>query len=329
MHPRWRWPVALFAVAVLATAGTQSACAYTARGSFERRLQVTGPVQLDVTTGSGSISVRTGDASSVRVVGIIRASSGWFDGTDPEEKVRTLEANPPVEQNGNVIRIGHIEDRELRRNVSISYELVVPVETRLNSETGSGDQSIEGAQGPVKASTGSGNLTIATVGAEVEADTGSGDITLSSINGRLRAETGSGNIRGTGIAGAIVADTGSGDVRVEQTAPGDVDVGTGSGNVELGGVRGSLRVSTGSGDITVGGEATGAWKLDAGSGNITVRLPSGAAFDLNARTSSGRVTIDHPVTVQGSIGRGELRGKVRGGGFLLEVDTGSGDIRIE
>jgi hypothetical protein len=33
--------------------------------------------------------------------------------------------------------------------------------------------------------------------------------------------------------------------------------------------------------------------------------------------------------VQGTIGRREIRGVVRGGGALLEVSTSSGDIRIE
>ncbi len=43
-----------------------------AEGSFERTVKVTGPVELDVTTGSGNIDVRTGDASSVHVRATIR-----------------------------------------------------------------------------------------------------------------------------------------------------------------------------------------------------------------------------------------------------------------
>ena len=36
-----------------------------------------------------------------------------------------MEANPPILQSGNDLRIGHIDDPELRRNISISYEVVV------------------------------------------------------------------------------------------------------------------------------------------------------------------------------------------------------------
>ena len=75
--------------------------------------------------------------------------------------------------------------------------------------------------------------------------------------------------------------------------------------------------------------ASGPLKVDTGSGNIAVRLPAQAAFDLHVRTDSGRITLDHPVTVQGVIGRTEVRGKVQGGGVLVEIQTGSGNIHVE
>jgi hypothetical protein len=101
--------------------------AASAEGSFQRTLQVTGTVNLEVTTGSGSIHVRTGSSNQVQVTGHIKATE-WFGG-NAEEKVKRLQSNPPIQQSGNDIRIGHIDDPELRRNISISYELIVPVET--------------------------------------------------------------------------------------------------------------------------------------------------------------------------------------------------------
>jgi DUF4097 and DUF4098 domain-containing protein YvlB len=89
-----------------------------------------------------------------------------------------------------------------------------------------------------------------------------------------------------------------------------------------------MSVRTGSGDISAEGELTGDWTLHAGSGGISVRLPSEAGFDLDAHTSSGEIHTGLPITVQGSIGRGDLRGKVKGGGMRLELRTGSGDITI-
>ena len=302
--------------------------AATAEGKFERTLQVTGAVDLDVETGAGSIIVRNGEGSSVRVTGTIKARSDW-DGGDVEARVRRLESNPPIEQNGNSIRVGHVTDRDLQRNISISYEVVTPAETRVRSRTGSGSQTVEGVRGPVEASTGSGSLAISRIGDEVRASTGSGSIKLDSVKGRVKAATGSGGIRGTGIAGPVVADTGSGSVRLEQTAPGGAEVKTGSGSVDVTGVRGPLRVRSGSGSVAAQGEPQGEWNLEVASGNVSVRLPPEAAFDFHARTGSGRISINHPLSVQGVIGRREVDGKVRGGGPRLSVWTASGNIQVQ
>ncbi len=298
------------------------------KGSFERTLDISGPVDLEVRSGSGSITVRTGGSDTVRVIGHIRAQSSWDSGS-AEDKVRRLEENPPIEQTGNRIVIGEVDDRELARNVSISYELQVPADTTLRSATGSGNQSIGDIHGPVDASSGSGSLEIGDVGGDVEASTGSGDIQIESVHGRLRAKAGSGSIKARGVAGAIHSSSGSGSVEVQQTAPGKVEVETGSGNIQLSGVRGALRASTGSGTITVDGVPTGDWALRASSGDIDLRLNEKVGFNLRARTSSGRIESDHPVTVTGKLSRRELRGQVRGGGSLVEVHTSSGSIRIQ
>jgi lia operon protein LiaG len=80
----------------------------------------------------------------------------------------------------------------------------------------------------------------------------------------------------------------------------------------------------------VEGAPTGSWKLNTSSGGITVRLPDGASFEVDAHTSSGSISTDFPITVQGVVAnRRELRGKVREGGPLLDLDTSSGSIRIE
>jgi DUF4097 and DUF4098 domain-containing protein YvlB len=281
-----------------------------------------------VTTGSGNIDVRIGDASTVHIRGTIRIAKR-VSPEAAERKIRSLEDNPPIEQNGNSIRIGYIRDPDLRRHVSISYELVVPAATALKSDTGSGDQTITGINGPLNASTGSGNLHLAGVGGEVRANTGSGDIQLENLKGSVHAETGSGNIRGVGVDSTLRASTGSGDVRLTQSSPASAHVETGSGNIEVSGVHGALRLHTGSGNIAAEGAPEGDWRLDTGSGNVTARLPATAAFDLHAHTGSGEIDSDHPLTVQGKLSKHELRAKVRGGGYLLDVGTGSGDIRIQ
>ena len=243
--------------------------------------------------------------------------------------MKQIEANPPIQQSGNDIRIGHIDDPELRRNVSISYDIIVPADTQLRSHSGSGNQTIQGIQGSAEVEAGSGDLKISDIGNTVRADTGSGGIQIDQVKGNVHAKAGSGDIRGTGIAGGFEGRTGSGHIRVEQTAPGSVNVETGSGGIELTGVHGSLDASAGSGDISAEGSPTGSWTVHTGSGTVRLKIASGVAFDLDARSSSGSITVSQPMTVQGTIARKEIHGKVNGGGVAVRVETGSGNVEIE
>lgn len=307
-----------------------TSCAFPAgaavQGRFDRTLHVTGPVDLDVQTGSGSVTVRQGNSATVVVHARIRAS-GWAGG-DAQHRVHYLESHPPVEQNGNTIRIGHIQERGLTHNISISYDLTVPADTNLRAASGSGDENIEGIHGPVDAGSGSGSLTLANIGSEARAHAGSGDITLNSIHGNVQANTGSGSIRATGIAGGFTGRSGSGGVRLEQTAAGDISIGSGSGSIEIKGADGAVRAHTGSGDITAQGQPKGDWNLRTGSGSLEVTFPAGAAYDLIAHTGSGGISTSQPIEVQGKINRHDLRAKVHGGGSVVNLSTGSGSIRI-
>jgi Putative adhesin len=314
-------------VAVLLVCLQALPAAASAEGSFQRTLTVTGPANVDLSTGSGSVHVRTGGSGQVEISAHIKVTN-WLGG-DGERKVQEIEKNPPIQQSGNDIRIGHSDDSELFHNVSISYELVVPAETQLRSHTGSGGQTIEGLQREVEIETGSGGLKISDMGNTVRAETGSGDVEIRGVKGNVRVKTGSGSIHAEDIGGGFDGQTGSGHIVLEQTAPGAVRAETGSGGMELRGVKGSLEATAGSGTITAEGDPTGAWMVHSGSGGIHLKLGSGAAFDLDAHTSSGSISVSQPVTVQGTMGKRELRGKVNGGGVQVEVETGSGNIEIQ
>lgn len=281
--------------------------------TFEVGLTVPAGTMLDVDTGSGSIEISAGPGRDVTVIGTVQVnrSSFWRRAADKEEILAAVLANPPVELEGNRLAVGHIEDRSIRKRVSISYVIVVPADTSIKADTGSGSILVTGLAAPV------------------DVDSGSGSLTLRNIAGPVKADAGSGRIRAEQIAGEFDGDTGSGSIYLSQAAPGDVRASTGSGSIELAGIDGALEASAGSGSITVDGTQQGDWKLDTGSGSITVQLPDDAAFYLDAESRSGGITVDHPVTVQGKISRRHVRGEVRGGGPQLSVDTGSGSIRIK
>jgi hypothetical protein len=276
-----------------------SACALDARGvsaegAFSRTLAVSGPVDLAVRTGSGDIQIRTGAPGTVQVRGRVRCWNIW-SGVSPDERVRRVEADPPIAQSGNVIQLGATRGLWVWDPVIIGFDVIVPPDARVRTRSGSGAQIVGSVRGPVDASA------------------GSGDIRIGPTSGNVRVSTGSGRIELEGSEGSVFARTGSGSIRAIAVA-------------------GELEVHTGSGNVAVDGEPAGSWNLTAASGNITVRLPASAAFDLDAHSRSGRIDSVHPImvvgTLVGNVSRRQLRGQVRGGGPRIDVSTASGAIRI-
>lgn len=300
----------LLAIALTAVFTTAAFAWNSPQGTFDKTLTVNGPVDLEVLTGSGDVIVRSGSAGSVTIHGKIYVGDHWLHG-NREADVRQIEQNPPIRQQGNSIHIDYVN----MHNISIDYEITVPAETAVRTHSGSGDQDIEGTHG------------------NVDVTTGSGDVKLTNLTGEVHLQTGSGDVRGRGVAGPIHGGTGSGDVEVEETGQGDIDLHTGSGNMTVRGIQGRFRGEAGSGDITAEGTQAGAWDIHTGSGNVRIRLPQNAAFDADISTSSGTVNVNSPIemTVQGRVQetRKHVQGKVHGGGPLLSVRTGSGDIDIE
>jgi Putative adhesin len=298
------------AIALAVLLASTFAAASTPQGRFEKTFQVSGPVDLEVQTRSGDIIVRSGPAGSVSIRGKIYVGDHWLFGSRHTD-VSDIEQHPPLRQDGNSIHIDYVNARD----ISVDYEITVPADTTLRARSGSGNQIIEGTHG------------------NADLQSGSGDMKLSRLTGEIRLQTGSGDVRAREIAGPVRGGTGSGNIEVIETGSGDIDLHTGSGNITARGIQGAFRAEAGSGDITAEGTQTGGWEIRTGSGNVHVRLPANAAFDANISTSSGTLDVDAPITmtVQGRLRetRKSIIGKVRGGGPLLTLRTGSGDIHIE
>jgi hypothetical protein len=279
-------------------------------GTFDRTFQVNGSVDLEVLTRSGDITVRNGAAGTVSIHAKIHSGNAWFGG-DHKAEVQELQNNPPIRQNGSSIRVDYIN----LRNISVDYEITVPENTAVRTHTGSGDQKVEGLRG------------------NVDLESGSGDMQLAHLTGELHFQTGSGNVRGHQLSGPARVRAGSGDIEIEEVAVGDLEIRTGSGNITADGINGGFHAESGSGNIHGNGLPKNMWSVRTGSGNVTLRVPSEASFDVDISSSSGSVTLGHPVTttVQGRIeeSRKSVVGKVRGGGPVISVHTGSGDVRVD
>ncbi len=271
--------------AVFAALALAALPALASEANFERNLTVNGRVELSVSTGSGHIHLTRGSGTQVHISGHVK--SNW--GSDNDQRVHEIANNPPIEQTGNIIRIGG--HHENYHNISIDYDIQAPADAFLEGNSGSGDINDDG------------------------------------VGANAKLNTGSGSIHATGLQGGFKVETGSGDIYAEQTGEGDVRAQTGSGRIELKEIHGGLHAGTGSGDIRISGSPTSDWKLDTGSGSVEF-TPGNTGFVLDASTGSGSVHSDHEMTVQGSFDRHHITGKINGGGPTVRIETGSGDVRI-
>jgi beta-lactamase regulating signal transducer with metallopeptidase domain len=253
--------------------------------TFDRNLSFNGTLDLSVSTASGDITFTRGTANHIRIHGIVKANKNG----DPAQ-VQQIAANPPIEQNGNTIRIG--AHQQNLRNISISYQIEAPADTILNAASASGDI----------------------------ADTGVG-------NG-AKMMTASGNITASGLQGGFKVQTASGDIAIDSAGRGDAWAQTGSGDIDLKGVSGALTAQTGSGTIKAVGTPSSPWKLQAGSGDIQLTTGS-APMDLDASTGSGDISAPSSVAMQYSKDHHHVQAQLNGGGPEVRAATGSGDIRID
>jgi len=260
--------------------------------TFERSLNVSGPVSLDINTDSGGIEVTRGSPGGVHIRGYLRASHGWFEGGgDVDDRMRRLADNPPIQQSGNTIRLGYVNDKLLLKGISLRFEISAPPDTQVRARVDSGGIRVEGVKGPIDCKADSGGIDISSADADVRAETDSGGIHIHDIRGPVYARADSGGIDALNIRGAIDVSTDSGGIHMSQTAPAPV-------------------------------------RARADSGGATLRLAPGGGYDVHLHSDSGRVQVAE-MTVHGTISEHRYEGTVRGGGPRVDIDVDSGNIDVE
>jgi len=144
---------------------------------------------------------------------------------------------------------------------------------------------------------------------------------------RLSARSVSGDVEANDLRGPVDAASVSGDVHVSSSA--------------------EVRANSVSGDVyaALGRIPSNGLSFHSVSGDVTLELPSGTDADFSARTLSGEIDSDFPLTIEGRGGRGDdddrggwprvrvrvghdMRARLCRGGPELSVTTVSGDITL-
>ena len=243
----------------------------------------------------------------------VRRDGTWGgDWRDRGDRVRISSRGSGLDAHAD-LRIEVPLGQEIDIHVAVGRITASNVEGRIRLDTRSGGVEAREMAGHLTIDTGSGSVEVTGMDGDLEIDTGSGSVRVADVAaGRLGVDTGSGGVEGDGIrARRIEIDTGSGGIELRRSSARDVELDTGSGSV-----RAELTADI---DRLI---------ADTGSGSVTLRLPDGLNAELDIETGSGGIEIDFPVMATHRE-RNELRGRIGDGGGRIEVDTGSGSVRIQ
>jgi DUF4097 and DUF4098 domain-containing protein YvlB len=311
----------VFLIAALAG----GAVAQLAAAEWTKNFAVQGTPDLRVETNDARIAVTSWGRNEVaaRVV-----TEGWEISSD-QVRVTETQTGDRVSLEVKVPRFEWSWFQNHRRSVKI--EISVPSKANLDVRTGDGAVSLESLEGTV------------------HVNTGDGAIRAENLRGDIRLSSGDGRIEGRGLAGAVRLSTGDGAIDVRDVQ-GDVDLSTGDGRIDALELQAALRAKTNDGRVSVDGRFSrldlrtgdGAvtavvregsrmeqnWNLSSNDGSITLRLPEVFPAELDASTGDGRVTLDFPVKISGSLSKSRIHGTIQEGGQRLELRTGDGAIRV-
>lgn len=147
----------------------------------------------------------------------------------------------------------------------------------------------------------------------------SGDATLVGLSGQVRAETVSGNVETQGMTGDLRFNSVSGDLTVVDGA------GT---SVRADSLSGSMIVDLTSANTSPGGRPTDV-SVASVSGEIAIRLPHPADTEVEANTTSGRVSnAFEDLRVHGQFGTKRITGRLGAGQGRLKATTVTGSIAL-
>lgn len=273
-----------FALIGLALFGLPPLNAQSAEQSFTRTVNLRDRLNLTIMSGAGNIQISQGAPGKLRITGHVKAN----DWRPTDDRLRDIAANPPISQNGNIIRIGIATELP---HIIIDYEIEAPADSIIQASSSVGDIFDEG------------------------------------VGQNARFNTGSGNVHAIGLAGSIDVRSNGGDIEVEQIGQGKVNAVTGTGNLELRNLHGALRAATDAGTIRVSGVPADDWSVQTGNGDVELTLGN-AACTIDAQTRAGLVHSNLRIEGANGSDPRHIAGKINGGGHNVSVQAGEGEIRI-
>lgn len=296
------YSVRLFSIALLAffLQGSVKSCGlfYLGEISLDQTFEVPNPVTISIESSGGSVKVEHGSEGKISITMKFNVRTG--DRAGAVKLLQRLKEDPPVIRGGDKVRLGELDQYTLptggflSSSISIDVEIKVPDGTTLDIQTNSGDLSVSRLKGRLKADLNGGSASVKNFEGKLDLATAYGRFELAHVRGETKLESANGSV--------FIRDL-----------RGDLTVFTKKALIEL-----DSEISSGA-----------RWHIETDSGDISVVLPHDANFLIYARTKSGQIKMDFPVTTTGLRGEWGLAGQVGPKtDTRVEIATQSGKIEI-
>jgi hypothetical protein len=276
--------------------------------------QTPNPIRLDIRNGAGEVRIDAAPAHETTVY-----LEPQHDNEASVEAVRTARIELHERADGHDVVVDVRGMRRFFRGAEVLVRVACPIESRAEIHTGSADVVGRGLYRSVDIETGSGDVRFDDISDDFEATAASGDIQIALVGGEARINTASGDVEIGTLGGGGRINTASGDVLV-RTAGGRLEANTASGDVLVKEALGSVSVNTASGDQEVGSAFHDAVNLRSASGDLRVGVKEGTKLFVDARSRSGDVVSELPVSDAPPEGEAPL--------LEVRANTMSGDITI-
>ena len=260
------------------------------------RFPLTGPINLNVRVGHGSVHVLTEENLSEATVALKPGKHGEDELAQfiVEMRGRTLHVLGP--RQGGVFDLGWFG---WRNRDGVDVRVTVPAGTA------------------VKISTFTAPVTVSGRVAGADLAFGSGEIDVDEVDGDRRLRFGRGTARVHWVRGSVQVRSGSGNVRLGEVG-GDLRAGCGNGDLYADAVRGRISSRCGSGTARIGA-IHGDADMASGAGRLELGLPAGVSAYLDVHTGSGQVRSDLPVEDEATSTNDTI---------TIRARTGSGDVHL-
>lgn len=268
-------------------------------------------------TGSNAriSGARVADAVTIRTTfGTVEVrETGALDIENSNGKVIVREVRGPAKLTtsfGAIDAMGIGGDATLvNSNAAITVQKVAG---SVDARSRFGKISVSHVKGGVTVNTDNSTVTVADVQGPAFVKTSFGLLEAARVNGNLTAENNNGGVKAVTVGGAATVRASFGAVVIQGAGAG-VEVTNQNGSVDVSGLS-SARCQR----IVV----------KTSFAPIRVALPEDASYDLNARTSFGKVNTQVPLDVSGAISSENLNARIGKGKCELSLTNSNGNIDL-